>query len=73
MLLRRKTAREQWQRAGPLSAKSQRLLDEVQTARNEGRTAGTVWVDFLRSLTPRQQRAVLRLIDEMEDGTSMGA
>jgi len=58
---------EAWRRAGPLSLKSQRLLDEVEAARAEGRVAGTLWVDFLRSLTPRQQRAVLGLIDHMED------
>ena len=63
----KRDAMEAWRRAGPLSLKSQRLLDEVEAARAEGRVAGTLWVDFLRSLTPRQQRAVLGLIDHMED------
>jgi hypothetical protein len=71
MLMRRKTAREQWRRAGPLSTRSQTLLDEVQAARSEGRAAGGVWLNFLRSLTPKQQRAVLRMIDEMEDGETV--
>lgn len=69
----RRNGLDAWRRAGPLSIKSQKLLDDVQAARAEGLPAGAIWVDFLRSLTPSQQRAVLKLIDEMDDGGTLTA
>ena len=59
-------ALEVWHQAGPLSEESEELLKAVETARSEGRDDKGAWIAFLHSLTARQQRAVLGLIEEFE-------
>lgn len=52
--------------AEPLSEESQRLLEALDTARQNERGEADAWIAFLRSLSPGQQQVMLGLIEQLD-------